>query len=534
MALRFLLFLCCSASFAQQPPAATAKGSVEGQVVSASGEPVRKAQVTLRSTDQRNGGAYLVTTDTGGMFAFPDVDPGSYRASAERAGFVRGEYGARSGGTVQVDSGQKVTGVLIRLTPQAVITGRVVDEDGDPVAGASVSVMRYSYARGRRQLVSAGGNMSDDQGEYRIHSLPPGRYYVSANWRPAMWGRGTQVEETFAPTYYPNAADITAAAPLAATAGSVLRGVDIHLARKRTVTVSGKVVHPAGRPLARGAFVYAAREGTGTWAARASGTVQPDGTFFIRGVLPGSYILVAEAREDTRRLTARQPVAVPPDGAEGVVLALAARGAVSGRVRIDGPGERPLAGVAVYLEPHDDSPAAEALSARVKADGSFTIENIAPEPYTVSVSGMPEGCYLASVRFGNEDALANGLDLTRGAAAPVEIVLSPAAGSVDVAVLDSRQQPAAGAAVVAVPEEPARRDSLQWYHSGTTDQSGRVTLKNLAPGEYRLYAWEDVEAYVWMDAEMRRPFAARAQSLSVRENGRESAQLAVIPAGAGE
>jgi hypothetical protein len=477
------------------------------------------------------------------MFVIANVEPGTYRVAAERAGFVRGEYGAhgsdRTGSTVRVSGGQKVTGILIKLTPQTVITGRVLDEDGDPVAGAAVSVMRYSYARGRRQLVPAGGNTTDDQGEYRIHSLPPGKYYVTAAARvPAMWGRGArpvQADDAYAPAYYPNAPDVAIAAPLSATAGSVLRGIDIRLSKTRTVSASGKVIQPSGRPLGRGAFVSAVREGAGgSPAGRASGTVQPDNSFLIRGLRPGAWVLTGEARDGDRRLTARQTVMVTEEGVEGVVLSLAARSTVSGTIRIDGGAEVNLTGTTVYLEPRNDMTASESVSGRVEAGGAFTINNGAPDAYSVAISGMPDGCYLKAVRFGNEDALANGLDLSRGAGAPVEITLSPAAGSVDVAVLDAKQQPAAGAVVVAVPAEASRGNSLHWYHSGSTDQNGHVTLKNLAPGEYSLYAWEEVETYAWMDPEVRRPFQKRTESLSIRENARESKQVTVIPAGAGE
>src|SRR6266702_2625432 len=89
--------------------------------------------------------------------------------------------------------GQHVKDVLFRLVPAAVITGRVVDEDNEPLLGATVQALRYGYVRGQRQLVPAGEEQTNDLGEYRIHSMAPGRYYVSA-----VYGRGNFASVTTA------------------------------------------------------------------------------------------------------------------------------------------------------------------------------------------------------------------------------------------------------------------------------------------------------------------------------------------------
>jgi protocatechuate 3,4-dioxygenase beta subunit len=144
----------------------------------------------LRRADlsPNSGGAptsYSTATDVGGSFAMKDIDPGKYRLSVNRIGFVAGEYGARgplqSGTTLSLARGQHLQGADFRLTPHAVITGRVVDEDGEPVANAQVQAMRYRYTQGRKQLQPFGGSSTNDLGEYRMFGLAPGRYYLSAD-----------------------------------------------------------------------------------------------------------------------------------------------------------------------------------------------------------------------------------------------------------------------------------------------------------------------------------------------------------------
>src|SRR4051812_19126342 len=97
-------------------------------------------------------------------------------------------------------------------------------------------------------------------------------------------------------------------------------------------------------------------------------------------------------------------------------------------------------------------------------------------------------------RAGDDEVLITGLDLSKGPAGPIDIVLSPNAGLVEGSVQNDKQQPSVGATVVLVPQEKERRDQMSYYKNVTTDQHGRFTVKNLDPGEYKVFAWEDVEA----------------------------------------
>jgi hypothetical protein len=73
-----------------------------------------------------------------------------------------------------------------------VITGRVVDEDGEALMRGNVSIQRYQYTQGNRQLAPAGGDITDDRGVYRVFGLPPGEYYVSVSAAGLGLGRGIQ------------------------------------------------------------------------------------------------------------------------------------------------------------------------------------------------------------------------------------------------------------------------------------------------------------------------------------------------------
>ena len=170
------------------------------------------------------------------------------------------------------------------------------------------------------------------------------------------------------------------------------------------------------------------------------------------------------------------------------------------------------------------------LNGRIKEDGTFTISNVAADRYNFAMFGLPDGFYLKSIRSGDDEVLASGLDLSKGPGGPIEIVLSPNAGQAEGVLQNDTQQPATGATVVMVPQEKERRDQMQYYKTVTTDQYGRFTLKNLDPGEYKVFAWEDVETGAYMDPEFMKPVESLGESVTIRENSKELLKLKLIPA----
>ena len=130
----------------------------------------------------------------------------------------------------------------------------------------------------------------------------------------------------------------------------------------------------------------------------------------------------------------------------------------------------------------------------------------------------------------DNDVLASGLDLNSGPAGRIDIALRPNAGQVDGVVQNHKQQPVAGATVVLIPQEKERRDQMSYYKNVTTDQNGRFTAKNLDPGDYKVFAWEDMESGAYMDPDLVKPVESLGESATIRENSKEHLQLKLIPA----
>jgi protocatechuate 3,4-dioxygenase beta subunit len=523
--------------------------TVSGQVSNAAtGEPVRRALVYLRRTDMSPGVTNVQvsnsgTTDAAGRFDIAGIAPGKYRLSAERSGFIAAQYGSRgpgkAGTLLTLEPGQKSSDLAIRLTPQGVITGRVLDEEGDPVSSVSVQVSRQQYIQGRKQMARTNGASTNDLGEYRVFGLPPGRYYVSAESRPNPIQ--PQTDDGYVTTFFPRTADAAAAAPLDVAPGAQLRNIDIALAKMHTVTVRGRVASemgpPAGgenAPRTNLSVMLGARNAMMAVSAFTRGApVTPQGTFEFRGVPPGSYYVIGQMNVQGKNFTARTAIQVGSANLEGISLAIRGGVPVSGHLRVDGETTKSIAGVRVMLQPWEGGvPMFGPLpNQQVKPDGSFQMDDVDADRYRVSVQGLPEGFYVTRVRSENLDVLAGGLEVAGVSPAPLDVVLSPNAGQVTGTVTDPKTQKAAAMMmVVLVPQEKERRDREAFYQAATTDSAGQFTFKSVTPGEYRVYAWEEAEFGAWMDPDFMKPLESRGEAVSILESGRQAVQVNLIPA----
>ena len=513
--------------------------TVEGQVTSlATGAPIRKAEIMLRGSERPAAGtmpaSYSATADAGGNFTIKDVEPGKYRLSAQHSGFVSLQYGARNanrgGTTLTLGHGQRLKDLSLRMAPQAVITGRVVDEKNEPIVSALVRTMRYSYAMGKKQLMPMGGAITNDLGEYRIFGLGPGRYYMAAkesqnNWEATVDASATPPADGYVNTYYPATPDPTAATLIDVGPGVQLRGVNITLVRARTFRVHGRV---EGR---HDSYVSFFPRGQARWMVMdgVEHSTDQKGNFEIDGVLPGAYTLSATLWSEQKAMSARQDVDVGENDVDNLVLVLAGGSPLSGRVAVESGTPPNLDSVTVFLQPQDQTRQVTGGLYDHLHDGAFSMSDVSPEIYRLRVDGLPDGYWVKSIRMGDQEAKQSGLDLTRGPGDTVTVTIAPNAAQIDGAVMNDKQQPAAGVTVVLVPE-PKLREIPEAYKTTTSDQNGRFSLKNLDPGDYKLFAWEDVEYGAYMDPDFLRPVEDRGQPISIQEGSHESVQLNAIAA----
>jgi len=435
---------------------------------------------------------------------------------------------------LSLDPGQHLSGAVWRISPQAVITGRVSDVDGEPVPNIEVSLLQYRFERGKRQLAFSGQANTNDLGEYRLFGLSPGRYYLSA----AANGRTRSGEydsgQGYASTFYPGTSDPSGAKAIELQAGTLLRGADITLTRTRTARVRGRVVVPGSKQRVQGGWVSVQPRGDESqfiFGENFGSIVDNQGNFEIRGVLPGAYYVEAYQQGDGKTLRAQQSIEVHESDVENLVLELQPGEELKGQLLVEGPAAGSLANAQIMLQ-EEGANHGYGVGANVKADGSFTLAEVQSARYSLSFCCGPvssDNYYLKSARLGDQNVLESGLDLTHGVSATLEVVLSSNGGQVEGVVLNANEQPEAGATVVLVPDEP-RRSQTRLYKDTTTDQYGRFTITGIAPGGYKLFAWEDVEDGAYEDSDFLKAFEALGEPKAIHERSRESAQLKLIPA----
>ena len=549
-------------------------------MLSTTGEVLRKVTLTLRPNG-RGGGSYGTTSANDGSFRFPSVDQGTYALTGERAGYVRETLSTPGGQTraIEVVSDKNTSGIQLKMTPQSVIAGHVFDEDGDPIQSVNVEVWRYTYPRGRKQITQVQNGTTNDLGEFRIPNLPPGRYYVSAtarrgalqaildaggrggrngrNGRQAVaGGRGGPEEsiEDYVTTYYPNLTESTNASPLNLVAGSEARGIDIRLLKTRFHHVSGSLAGlPAQAPVAdskqdakqkgkgRGgdAGFLAGPGVTLSLTSRNGGAgrqlpgaqVYADGTFEFPAVPPGSYYIMAQsAGAAQQRLTARVPVDVGNGDINNVSIRLQPPLALSGILTIDStqPNVR-MGSLRLTFNPAETGAGGQGRNgttqnAQLNDDGTFQA-TLAADSYVVEAGGMPDGYYLKSLKLAGRDMPDATLDLNYGGG-QIQVVLAPTAGDITGSVQNSHGDPATSVQVTAVPVSGSLRKDMNKLV--TTDAMGNFTLHGLPPGEYKIFAWEEVETNAWMDRDYRQPFENSSVSAKVDESTTPTVQLKLI------
>jgi len=321
-------------------------GSIQGTLVAIdSGRPVRRARVSLTSV---GGGAVgqSVTTDDLGVFTFKDLPAGAYTLAASKPGYLDSIYGQRRPGTgrpgtpIQLIDGQHLEKLTFQLARGGAIMGTVVDEQGEPLFGQQVRVYRYVRRAGERTLQSAGTDVTDDRGQYRIPVLLPGEYIVSTFPREspsdaavadlkkmaetlvvnARAGadeqalvrmkeeiaraneiKADETSESYAPVYYPGTTQASGAQSIMIEVGQERAGVDFQLQLVRTAKISGMVTAADGGTNALASTVIVLVDADQIVPGVTARTARPDadGRFTIGGVPPGRYLIFARAASMT-------------------------------------------------------------------------------------------------------------------------------------------------------------------------------------------------------------------------------------------
>jgi protocatechuate 3,4-dioxygenase beta subunit len=511
----------------------TEKCAIEGAVMAAgSGAPLARAEVTISRKDA-SGPTVAVTTDAAGHYSVDGLEPGRYSLYVDRNGYVPQDYGQRGrnreGITLILKSGKRLRDIDFRLIAAGVITGRVLGEGNEPRVGAEVDAFTTRYIEGQRHFIIAGQAQTDDLGDYRIFGLRPGYYYVST--REHNWGKttrrpeGAPPEKRYVPIVYPSAPDFEHATIIDVQPGGEVRGIDI-------VAVKSQVFHIRGKVLGFDPTTSDARvslQAVGMELEKFGRDTETDrqGKFDFGGITPGSYALSAILLQNGVN-TASRLIEVGNADVKDVSLAPIPGMQLSGHVVVEGDKKIDFSRLSVDLSiPY----LSMRPSAHVSSDGSFVFHDAGHYVSRFEISGLPEDFYLKSVRLGGEEVAGTSIDLSSAGGLPgaLEIVLSGTGGQVHGQVKDENDEPASGATVVLIPDSTHRGETAL-FKEATADRNGRFTMAGIRPGDYRLFAWDDVEPGSWWDPEFLSHYEEKGERVKIEANGSLSVDLRLISA----
>ncbi len=533
-----VLFLGNPGSPSQRPAIKTEQScTVEGTIIAAdTGQPLRKVWVSLNKAEGR-GDSPGAGTDASGHFILKNVAPGRYHLAASHAGYVRQEYGQRGDGgwntgtILSLSAGQQVREITMRLIRAAAISGHIYDEDGDPVEAAQVNALRYGYQEGRRRLMGQRFAVTNDLGEYRLYGLAPGSYIISASHNPNQFQYGGgSAGPAYPPAYYPSALDPAEASPVTVQGGDDFPGVDLALQPVRTVTISGRVFNAVtGEPGTHANLFLMPHRRTeaGVFSLQMQTYVQdPQGTFKLENVVPGSYFLIGLSQVEGKQYVSRLPLEVGEADVAGITLTITPGITLKGRVT--GLGKDELAGVGIYLNARDQEVFFSNTSTNPRADGSFEIANLSDGSYRVIVDQLLEDAYVKDIKAGEHSVLVSGIEVTGGQnPGSLEIIVSPNGGRVDGTAIKDNQS-FSGATVVLVPNDAALREDARFFKVTNTDQGGSFSFRGIRPGEYEVYAWEKIEPGAYQDASFMDQYKDQGTAIEVKEGNQVSVRLRVI------
>lgn len=536
------------ASQAPAPSPAQGKNASDGQTSTVSGivvrsmdsAPLKNATVHLESDSDRE---HKIATKTAadGHFELKNVPAGQYRLMVRRNGYVSQELGQKKpgdpGATFTLGPSQQKTDLVFKLGRAAVISGRIYDEDGEPMAGVSVLAMRQVYREGRRQLGIAARVESDDLGEYRLFGLAPGRYYVSAetpNWNRVVGDRefsGSNRnggEKGYAKIYYPSALEFGKASSIYVKEGDEIPSTDILMREVTVYRVRGKVAYLFPHKGKNDTQLQVMRRGQQVnWDFVSFQSVdRADGTFEIPELQSGEYTVTANYFDQGKNYSTQEDVDVFNADVDGFTLILGESVNIQGRVLWEGKVSL-VEGVATIGLYPAQSGTMWGGEAHVDENNRFTLKEVPQGTFHLNVDGISKDCYIKEVRLGESLVPDQIVQIKRGGASELEITVSSRGARLQGTVLNEEKLPVAGVWVVAVPEE-TKRSLHHLYKPVTTDQYGHYDLRGLTPGEYTIFSWDGIERGEWEDSDFLKATEAKGVVLDASDGDTKSTDLQLI------
>jgi hypothetical protein len=527
--LALTLLFSCPLLAAQNPPSDQhsnndVKFKIAGTVVSSlTGAPLNQARVTLVDTADRRNRAFVITTDNG-RFTFGPLYRGKFSLEGARRGFISGAYDQHEQFSTAIVTGTdfNTEDLVLRLTPLAQLSGKVIDETGAPVRKANVTLYMENHQAGMNRTVPVGGDSTDDQGYYEFAALAPGNYFVSVSAKPwyavhsfPSQSGANNVRPTVNPsldvdyptTFNNGATDSQGATPIVIHGGDHLY-VDVHVSPVPVLHLIFRTSQDEQQGVPTPIFekrVFDSVESAGPEGMR---SISP-GVYELTGIPAGKYSVRMQGPGSPQSQQSNEMNLVK-DGQELDVAQSAPSASVKFTLKLPGREPQPKQ-LNIGLQ---DSKMQVVAFKDVDPTGEVAFDDIPAGKYSILVFS-PNKRY-SVVRTVSSGVEIPGHDLNAPPASALSLTIFLAGGVVSVEGFVKRAGKASSGVMVAlIPKDP--QSHLDMFRRDQSDSDGSFVLRDVIPGNYTLIAVEDAWGFPWQQPDALKRYLEHGQNLTVGE-----------------
>ena len=478
----------------QSPAPLAGAGRINGVVKNAGTDaPVGRARIS--ATADALPEPRVTLSDANGQYSLTDLPPGSYTVSVTRTGFAPQTY-AHGRSTIAtpivVTAGQSVPGIDFALVPGGSISGRVLDEDGSPFAGAIVDALVTRSDNGTDTFRSVASSQTDDRGDFRLFGLAPGQYYISAV-DPAFRAISTPKGVLhYSPTYFPGVPFADQAKAVVVTGTGEAPKVEFRLRLVPPARVTGRLTADDGKPLFSAAIIMSPIEGAGVPMVPPRDTkLLPDGSFSFGEVVPGHYQIRARGQVDPAAVALFGTFSLQIEGNDvlDIRMTLSQGALLDGRLIVQSSrGARPPAPGSIRVRAPfiDGNSFGDSLTGTVQPDGTFALRGMMKGSHQLVIEGLPAPWVVDAVSYRGNDITDVQFDVVhRDEFRDVRVTITDVSREISGVVRNARDLPVANTGVLIFPRVP-----LFWARTNRrmriayTDRAGNFTLPGMPAGEY--------------------------------------------------
>jgi hypothetical protein len=479
-----------------QKPVTTESGTIQGKVCELDGcNPIRGARIEIEIPNS-GGMTRTAVSDSAGGFVFSQLPGGRYVLEAEASDFVP----VAQMPIIAISEGGRAEDIEIYMRPVGSISGRALDQRGNPLPFAEVDAT--ASQSGISKKVNA-----DSRGEFRIPGLGPDEYIIRI-----VPPKDAPSTRDYVPTFYPETINRDNAERILMRPGLHIDGIEVKLS-SRGIKITGRFITETGRP-ARASAYLVPRTSSISLANAPSVTEPMKEEFEIRAVPPGSYFLYAVSdfqRDDIQRFNSRVspqwvriPIEVGDHNIDGVTVSIEPTGSIHGQIRL-APDAADHGGIdfselSLHLQPAEAMPPSMAWKPvlDISRDGKFEFAHFSELKCFFSL--LSDEWFISQVMFEGRDVTSSGFASAPGEDRVLEVFISNTGGRLTGVLKNTQDRPLPGARVVLLPAQPLSANP-SFSKVALADDAGQFRIDAIPPGEYLVIAFppEDLSSTMSLD-----------------------------------